>query len=271
MRDALARPWVSGGDIGYRNTTWNDGRLGTRCLLGHPSGPSRYVPLGLVFPHFRTLRHLVCRYGAVFTGHFIASLKVVARAFSGKSEDPQGLIDEIVNLATVSRKEGLLALEKIKVSENFLEEGLRMLIDGSPAEVVKQTMSKNMRGIIERNTASEKVWRACGEAAPAFGMMGTVIGLVSMMANMDDPKAIGPAMALALLTTLYGVVFAQILFLPVADKLKYRSSSEKLRLTLCIDGIMAIQSGQNPRVIASVLSAYLIPPSGYPRPSRRQK
>lgn len=192
-------------------------------------------------------------------GHFIASLKVVARAFSGKSEDPQGLIDEIVNLATVSRKEGLLALEKIKVSENFLEEGLRMLIDGSPAEVVKQTMSKNMRGIIERNTASEKVWRSCGEAAPAFGMMGTVIGLVSMMANMDDPKAIGPAMALALLTTLYGVVFAQILFLPVADKLKYRSSSEKLRLTLCIDGIMAIQSGQNPRVIASVLSAYLDP------------
>ena len=192
-------------------------------------------------------------------GHFVASLKVVARAFSGRSEDPQGLIDEIVNLATVSRKEGLLALEKIKVSENFLEEGLRMLIDGSSADVVKQTMSKNMRGIIERNTASEKVWRSCGEAAPAFGMMGTVIGLVSMMANMDDPKAIGPAMALALLTTLYGVVFAQILFLPVADKLKYRSSSEKLRLTLCIDGIMAIQSGQNPRVIASVLSAYLDP------------
>lgn len=192
-------------------------------------------------------------------GHFIGSLKVVARAFSGKSEDPQGLIDEIVNLATVSRKEGLLALEKIKVSESFLEEGLRMLIDGSSAEVVKQTMSKNMRGIIERNTASEKVWRSCGEAAPAFGMMGTVIGLVSMMANMDDPKAIGPAMALALLTTLYGVVFAQILFLPVADKLKYRSGSDKLRLTLCIDGIMAIQAGQNPRVIASVLSAYLDP------------
>ena len=134
-----------------------------------------------------------------------------------------------------------------------------MLIDGSPAEVVKQTMSKNMRGIIERNTASEKVWRSCGEAAPAFGMMGTVIGLVSMMANMDDPKAIGPAMALALLTTLYGVVFAQILFLPVADKLKYRSGNDKLRLTLCIDGVMAIQSGQNPRVIASVLSAYLDP------------
>ena len=90
-------------------------------------------------------------------------------------------------------------------------------------------------------------------------MIGTVIGLVSMMANMDDPKAIGPAMALALLTTLYGVVFAQVIFLPIADKLKYRSTAEQLKLTMCIDGIMAIQSGQNPRVIASVLSAYLDP------------
>jgi chemotaxis protein MotA len=98
-----------------------------------------------------------------------------------------------------------------------------------------------------------------GEASPAFGMIGTVVGLVAMMANMDDPKAIGPAMALALLTTLWGSVLANVIFLPVADKLKYRSSSEKLKLTICIDGVMAIQAGQNPRVIASVLSAYLDP------------
>jgi chemotaxis protein MotA len=98
-----------------------------------------------------------------------------------------------------------------------------------------------------------------GESSPAFGMIGTVVGLVAMMAKMDDPKAIGPAMALALLTTLWGSVLANVVFLPVADKLKYRSSNEQLKLTLCIDGVMAIQSGQNPRVIASVLSAYLDP------------
>ena len=162
---------------------------------------------------------------------------------------PQQLIDEIVNLATVSRKDGLLALEKLIISEPFLEEGVQMLIDGSSADVVKQSMSKNMRGILERNSASQKVWRSMGESSPAFGMIGTVVGLVAMMAKMDDPKAIGPAMALALLTTLYGSVFANVIFLPVADKLKYRSSNEQLKLTICIDGVMAIQSGQNPRVI----------------------
>jgi chemotaxis protein MotA len=90
-------------------------------------------------------------------------------------------------------------------------------------------------------------------------MIGTVIGLVAMMANMDDPKAIGPAMAAALLTTLWGSVFANVMFLPVADKLKFRSNDAKLNLLISIDGVMAIQSGQNPRVIASVLSAYLDP------------
>lgn len=192
-------------------------------------------------------------------GHFLRSITVVARAFSNQTDDPQQLIDEIVSLATASRKDGLLALEKITISEPFLEEGIQMLIDGSNPDVVKQSMSKNMRGILERNSASQKVWRSMGESSPAFGMIGTVVGLVAMMAKMDDPKAIGPAMALALLTTLYGSVLANVLFLPVADKLKYRSSNEQLKLTLCIDGVMAISAGQNPRVIASVLSAYLDP------------
>ena len=192
-------------------------------------------------------------------GHFLSSLKVVAQAFANQKNDPQLLIDEIVNLATVSRKDGLLALEKITISEPFLKEGVQMLIDGSGGDVVKQSMSKNMRGILERNAASQKVWRSMGEAAPAFGMIGTVIGLVAMMANMEDPKAIGSSMALALLTTLWGSALANVIFLPVADKLKYRSSNEQMKLTICIDGVMAIQSGQNPRVIASVLSAYLDP------------
>jgi chemotaxis protein MotA len=97
-------------------------------------------------------------------GHFFSSLKVVAKTFSNSNDDPQSLIDEIVQLATVSRKDGLLALEKIKISEEFLEEGVQMLIDGSNPEVVKQSMSKNMRGILERNTSSEKVWRLNGRS-----------------------------------------------------------------------------------------------------------
>lgn len=191
--------------------------------------------------------------------HFFKSLAVVAKTFTRGSDDPQVLIDEIVQLATVNRKDGLLALEKLTISDPFLEEGIQMLIDGSNPEVVKQSMTKNMRGIIERNSSSEKVWRSMGDAAPAFGMIGTVIGLVGMMANMDDPKAIGPAMAVALLTTLWGSLLSNVVFLPVADKLKYRSTTEKLNLTIGIDGVMAIQAGQNPRVIASVLSSYLDP------------
>ena len=192
-------------------------------------------------------------------GHFIRSLIVVAKTFSGGNDDPQALIDEICELATINRKDGILALEKVKISDSFLEEGVRMLIDGNNAEVVKQSMTKNMRGIIERNSSSEKVWRSMGDAAPAFGMIGTVIGLVAMMANMDDPKAIGPSMALALLTTLWGSALSNVVFLPVADKLKYRSTTEKLNLNIGIDGVLAIQAGQNPRVIASVLSSYLDP------------
>ena len=162
-------------------------------------------------------------------------------------------------MADIARKSGFLELEKRKISNDFLADGIRQVIDGSKPEVLKQTMLSNMKGIVDRNSASEKVWRSMGDTSPAFGMIGTVIGLVAMMANMDDPKAIGPAMAAALLTTLWGSVLANVFFLPVADKLKFRSNDSKLSLLISIDGVMAIQGGQNPRVIASVLAAYLDP------------
>ena len=197
------------------------------------------------FTHLRTNGHHAGCDDPFLLGSLFSSLKVVAKTFAKTNDDPQALIDEIVQMATVSRKDGLLALEKIKVSEEFLEEGVQMLIDGSNPEVVKQSMTKNMRGILERNTSSEKVWRSMGEASPAFGMIGTVVGLVAMMANMDDPKAIGSCHgAWHLLTTLWGSVLANVIFLPVADKLKYRSGSQKLKLTICIDGVMAISAGQ---------------------------
>ena len=181
------------------------------------------------------------------------------RIFGGGSQNPQELIDEIVDMADVARKSGFLELEKRAISNDFLADGIRQVIDGSKPEVLKQTMMSNMKGIIDRNSASEKVWRSMGDTSPAFGMIGTVIGLVAMMANMDDPKAIGPAMAAALLTTLWGSVLANVFFLPVADKLKFRSNDAKLSLLISIDGVMAIQGGQNPRVIAGVLAAYLDP------------
>lgn len=222
--------------------------------------------VSIIFVLGGTLAGTMGRYSM---GHFLGSLRVVYKVFASNNQDSQGLIDEIVEMAGIARKQGVLELEKRKISDEFLSEGIRLLIDGSKPEVVKQTMVSNMKGIIDRNAASEKVWRSMGDTSPAFGMIGTVIGLVAMMANMDDPKAIGPAMAAALLTTLWGSVFANVLFLPIADKLKFRATDAKLNLLISIDGVMAIQGGQNPRVIQSVLAAYLDPTKTSRREERR--
>ena len=212
--------------------------------------------ISIIFVFGGTVSGTMMRYSMA---HFISSLGVVARIFGGGEQDPQALIDEIVDMADVARKGGFLELEKRNISNDFLADGIRQVIDGSKPDVLKQTMLSNMKGILDRNSASEKVWRSMGDTSPAFGMIGTVIGLVAMMANMDDPKAIGPAMAAALLTTLWGSVLANVFFLPVADKLKFRSNDAKLSLLISIDGVMAIQGGQNPRVVATVLAAYLDP------------
>ena len=192
---------------------------------------------------------------------FLGAFKVAGRAFSSKAHDPENLIAEIVNLANIGRKEGLLALEKAEIIEPFLQDGIRMLVDGTNQEVVKAVMSKDMQQTIDRHNWGEKVFRATGDVAPAMGMIGTLIGLVQMLSNMNDPKAIGPAMAVALLTTLYGAVLANMLALPIADKLHLRKSNEKTIHAMCIDGVLAIQAGQNPRVIESMLKAYLDPAS----------
>ncbi|MDG2137062.1 MAG: MotA/TolQ/ExbB proton channel family protein, partial [Luminiphilus sp.] len=137
---------------------------------------------------------------------FLGAFKVAGRAFSNKSHDPESLIAEIVNLANIGRKEGLLALEKATISESFLKDGIQMLVDGSNQEVVKAVMAKDMQQTMDRHNWGERVWRAVGDVAPAMGMIGTLVGLVGMLVNMNDPKAIGPQMAVALLTTLYGAV-----------------------------------------------------------------
>lgn len=217
---------------------------------------SRTAVVSIIFVLGGTVSGTMMRYSMA---HFISSLGVVAKIFISGDQDPKALIDEIVDMADVARKSGFLELEKRKISNDFLADGIRQVIDGSKPNVLKQTMLSNMKGIVDRNSASEKVWRSMGDTSPAFGMIGTVIGLVAMMANMDDPKAIGPAMAAALLTTLWGSVLANVFFLPVADKLKFRSNDAKLSLLISIDGVMAIQGGQNPRVIATVLAAYLDP------------
>ena len=192
-------------------------------------------------------------------GQFFGAFKVALRAFSNKTTDPEELIERIVELANIARKEGMLALESQEIDNEFLDEGVKMLIDGNSREVVSTVLSKDMQQTIERHTWGAKVFSATADVAPAMGMIGTLIGLVQMLSNMSDPKSIGPAMAVALLTTLYGAMIANMVAMPIADKLTLRKADERRIRSMCIDGVLAIQEGQNPRIIESMLKAYLEP------------
>ncbi len=190
---------------------------------------------------------------------FLGAFKVATRAFFYKLENPEQVIPQIIELSNIARKEGVLALEKAEVTTPFLKQGVDMLIDGSKPEVIKAMLVKDMQLTTERHKWGAKVFEASGDVAPAMGMIGTLIGLVQMLSSMDDPKSIGPAMAVALLTTLYGAVFANMIALPIADKLSMRKTEESRLKAICIDGVLGIAEGQNPRVLEPMLKTYLAP------------
>ncbi|MCP3907724.1 MAG: flagellar motor protein PomA [Oceanicoccus sp.] len=188
---------------------------------------------------------------------FLGAGKVAAKAFMFKVEDPAETIDEIVGLADEARRGGLLALEGKELSSDFLQGGIQLLVDGHDPDVVKTLLSKDKDKAVERHSLGADIFAALGNVAPAMGMIGTLVGLVAMLSNMDDPKSIGPAMAVALLTTLYGAMLANMVAIPIADKLSLRRGEEDMSKSLIIDALLAIQGGQNPRVIDSMLRNYL--------------
>lgn len=188
---------------------------------------------------------------------FLNAGKVASRTFKVKAIVTGDLIVELVGLADLARRGGLLALEERRVSSPFLKRGLELLVDGNEPEIVKLLLVRDKQEAAHRHARAAQVFAAFGDVCPAMGMIGTLVGLVIMLGNMSDPKAIGPAMAVALLTTLYGAVLANCIFIPIADKLKLRASEESTCKNLMIDGLLAIQDGQNPRVIDAMLRAYL--------------
>lgn len=197
---------------------------------------------------------VMAKYGL---GQFLSATKVAGNSFKSKLPDPFELIEEIVGLADEARKGGLLSLEGKEVSSDFLQRGIQLLVDGHDPDVVKAMLSKDKIQAVERHNVGSSIFMALSDMAPAMGMIGTLIGLVAMLANMDDPKSIGPAMAVALLTTLYGAIIANAICAPIGDKLKLRASEEAMIKGLVIDALLAIQAGQNPRVIDTMLRAYL--------------
>lgn len=190
-------------------------------------------------------------------GRFFGAFKTAMYAFVFKKFSPQAIIEESVKMAEAARKGGLLSLEGMEINHPFLKKGVQLLIDGHEPDVVRKILSKEMNLTVERHMWSQKVFKAIAEAGPAMGMIGTLMGLVLMMSNMSDPKSIGPAMAIALLATFYGAVLANMIAMPIAEKLELRSTEERTAKALVIDALMGIQAGQNPRVIEEALKNYL--------------
>lgn len=188
---------------------------------------------------------------------FFRAFKVALKAFRSQMDSPLDLVSQSVELAGVVRREGLLALENQEVDNEFLAKGLRLCVDGLEPDFVRKVLTEDMEQTVDRHESGQGIFKAVGDASPAMGMIGTLIGLVQMLATMDDPKAIGPAMAVALLTTLYGAAIANLFALPIADKLALRSEQEALNKSLIIEAIDSIQEGRNPRVMEELLMSYL--------------
>jgi chemotaxis protein MotA len=189
------------------------------------------------------------------------AFSVARKTFINKEVPPTQLIEQLTQFAGKARKEGLLSLQSVvkDVEDPFLIKGLQMAADGHEPEALSQMLVREIDYILERHESGADIFAALGTYAPAIGMVGTLIGLVQMLQSMDDPSTIGPAMAIALLTTFYGAVAANVLFLPMAGKLKTRSHFEILKKELIVEGMNSILSGENPRIMEQKLHTYLAP------------
>ncbi len=186
---------------------------------------------------------------------------VFRKAFQFAQDDPEEVIGKIVKYAERARREGMLALEEDSENEKdpFLRKGLRLAVDGTDPQLLEKILETDIEQIENRHSEGAKVLSAGGTFAPAFGMIGTLIGLVNMLSSLEDPTQIGAGMATALITTFYGAVVANALFLPMAGKLELRSREEMLNKNMIIEGIMAIQSGDSPRIVEEKLKSFLSP------------
>ncbi len=178
-------------------------------------------------------------------------------AFTLSRKTARELVDELANLAEVSRKQGPVGLEKVEIDDPFLAKGIRYVADGYDLNFIRDNLERDRDNFLMHLDEGQKIYRAIGDCAPAFGMVGTLVGMVQMFANMSDPSKLGPFMATALLATLYGAVVANIFCLPIADKLHVKLLDEETNRTLIIDGILMIRDSKSPALVREMLLAYL--------------
>lgn len=178
-------------------------------------------------------------------------------AFSLRRMTQRELVDEIARLAEIARKQGPIGLEKVEVEDPFLAKGIRFVADGYDADFIRDNLERDRDNFLTHLDEGQKIYRAIGDCAPAFGMIGTLIGMVQMFANMTDPSKLGPFMAVALLATLYGALVANLACLPIADKLHLKLVDEEINRTLMIDGVLMIREAKSPTLVREMLLAYL--------------
>ncbi|MEW5773205.1 MAG: MotA/TolQ/ExbB proton channel family protein [Thermodesulfobacteriota bacterium] len=192
-------------------------------------------------------------------GVVLKSFSVAMKAFVAKQHQPQDLIEQMVALAQKARKESLVALGKAEIEDPFVKKGIMLVADGTQELLVRSVLETEIAFMKQRHRKGQDVMKGLGTMAPAFGMIGTLIGLVQMLQNLNDPSSIGPAMAVALLTTFYGAVLSNLIFLPMAKKLEDRSGDEALYMELAMEGVLSIQNGDHPALLKEKLMAFLAP------------
>ncbi len=189
----------------------------------------------------------------------IGTMKVALKAFLVKVEPMEDIIVDMVGYAKKAKKEGLIALEKETPKDEFVSRALRYMADGYDEALIQDMLKRDIRLTVQRHDTGQAIFKGMGDSAPAFGMIGTLIGLVQMLANMADPSSIGPSMAVALLTTLYGALMANLFCIPLADKLAMRSDEELKSKTLIVEAALAINQGLTPALMEESLKVFLAP------------
>ncbi len=186
---------------------------------------------------------------------------VVRKAFLGRSPDNSHIIVLFEQLARKARREGLLSLQSAEeeLEDDFFRKGLALVVDGREADVIQAILTTETDATTERHQLGAEIFEKLGMYAPAFGMLGTIIGLIQMLQTMDDPSTIGPSMAVALVTTFYGALVANVVFIPISGKLKVRSKEEVFRKEMLIQGFLALLAGDDPHVMREKLSSVLRP------------
>jgi chemotaxis protein MotA len=203
--------------------------------------------------------------GAVLINYPLSDIlgvsKVAKNVFFEQKLNTETAIKTLVEMSRIARRDGILALEnKVEeIKDPFFTKGVMLMVDGVEPAALARILNTELEYVAERHRMGAEIFMTMGNFAPAMGMMGTLIGLVKMLMQMDDPSSIGPAMAVALITTFYGVILANLIFLPMAGKLKTRSADELTVKQLIINGILSVQSGDNPRILEEKLHSFISP------------